>query len=1252
MDRVVNNAWWNRALTIAQLHKAAQDLRLFRYGYHKSGLKADIVESFVEAFNQLPNLEEHVTAFNSQSTSSTLPRNDWYKELIAFLIPIIERTPEQKVESKAPSSARRVIAPPPAGRGLPPRVIAPPPAGRGLPPRVIAPPPAKRAGPSISSLSSSDVKDTPVIQPPPAGRGLPPRVGPSTPAKRPSGPRISSLGQPGGVIEGDSKRLTFTTYDKRIRDFISGNTISIDSKTPFPLGMNSEYQLGFEYGRKHESPVPAHVAREILIRGNTLIKVLPRYIDINLGKAKRWLLLHPNEVKVDKSDDLLFDISYGYYGGIDGPYMLDYFDLTPSQLRAIDLVNDNFMDVYDVSPSLAGMDAISVSEIIAMQNYLSIILSTGKKPDKVPTVVKFPRIELVYDKGVDNKQPGGFPRLILKNDRLTVSTQPYGLGRPVNNILEVDGLPFSVAYNLRNVQLTPRQNRNLAYHLSLYPNLRVVVNPSLQSSYDGNVYKLYTYIENLAQVLYTIFRTDNLDDIRNRLQNTVPANHVGIGPRWRLLRYLEEHPDVAAKLRAPHTGNLPFAIEDYIPSDVWAKIPVEIKEYGVRIPIVPNPYLLLTATSRSQIGAERGVPLTAGQEAKELQALDEILPEWRDATLATRETEFRQMTTAQRWYYLAAMGYGQVSPPPEVDPTDFWLFVLEIVNAGGLGQDEKDARPTHKTFLDEINVFLSTDREVLKGIMRFFKVDEYELLDDTAMKEIIIRGYINPLPISDAARERYTLWKSLNDDKKLMIARYYGIDPSNTAGFISKTNPSPYYEQYVKAIDEKNLDEIIQNLQMRPPAIINRMTYVADSLEDVDLIFNRVDGKYDRDPLDKRFHQEMDAEIIEAIGAIYPYQSRRELIENGIKLVNGAVTFFIPVNRACKNSYDPVTADDTSSLEVFVVAYGTIDNYICLTPAAIALGFSPYGDHGEYVDYRVIREDNTMIKITDEQASWLGDLMNQVLLDNLSGVSEAEIKRIRTALQEGKAGNYSQEVLREIGIREILENIQKVDLAKRAGNEYARTTLAKFQTFKPQLQVKIREFFNEFFYTGMYMRRWRGPPNPFPYNEADTKRSDFDKDLEVVPHLSRMAAILEELRELDFKLEDEKKAVWKTVTVDEKKITRNRQGVVTETKTVPVTKRVHVSEAEDFVRNLRRATMEFRYVDGTEQGIDVMSQGGSESTIQDLIVPVIFGQTAMVMKSCIRVNSTNFLSTANVYLLLFWNYKIPGYDPKLMKYIM
>ncbi len=811
----------------------------------------------------------------------------------------------------------------------------------------------------------------------------------------------------------------------------------------------------------------------------------------------RWLLQDPNRVAIDVNAQLVTLRDNKGYGAVEVHKALKNFTLTTEAITEI----QGLTAVLDLSPAIrTSLDEVTADEWTAINSYLSIIMLTGKPPVTQPTVTSFPTIRLAYDTGKDPKQPGGFPRLVFSNKIVTWSTVPFGLHHRVTPrsllITHIGGVPVDDYALFNNMPWNGERSRKLAYLLALSPG-KFSFGMDGASPYDFPLRNIKGMLPTFPSVMRTLFGTGTQDELLQRLDDTVVPRRLTEGSRWRLFRHLAAHPDVAAKIPDPHTGSLPFAIEDYVPTEVWTQLPLTITRYAGPVITVPNPYTLLTAPTLSRIVRQREVHITRGQEAIELNSLDEIFPEWRAHILSTDTENLLALSQTDVAYFMAARGIQETVLPRSDTIQTVYLVLIALSDAGGIGRDAKEATPLHRPFVQDLFNSIP-DREHTNAVCRAFNVDGYELLTTDQIKDLFIRGYVNPLPLSEDVKARHTLWRSLTQDKQRMLADMYSfpIGSGNAAlAFVNRKSIEPEMEKYIAELSVETIPEIVRALGLCVPAIIDPMLYITAALPTVRGLFSGRKPGFERGPVAEVLRQMTDNEIMRRVGAAYAYRSRQDLITRGAQLLSGATGFFVPNERKC---FNPLTYDfaETKDLSLFMIAYGTLGSYACYGMGELAGGFEPHGE--ETVDGKAVlfsfRIPKPLMSDTD-----IGGYTD------LDPVKAAELKDLVTQLVPDLTGDNRTMAA------QLLDTISAVERSNRGTNDYDKARYNDFLRFPATARETMRDYLMQVFLCGMYMRRWTGPPAKYPLLSSETNRTDFEAQ-SVLPHLEKIQMTMDSMK--------------------------------------------------------------------------------------------------------------------------------------------
>ena len=206
-----------------------------------------------------------------------------------------------------------------------------------------------------------------------------------------------------------------------------------------------------------------------------------------------------------------------------------------------------------------------------------------------------------------------------------------------------------------------------------------------------------------------------------------------------------------------------------------------------------------------------------------------------------------------------------------------------------------------------------------------------------------------------------------------------------------------------------------------------------------------------------------DTELFDTVG-LFPviYQNRRDLILGLDRLLsNPAVAEFLTINRKRTKYHslnlETVSGTDINDESVYMLGFGNALHYHTYELDDLMAAFHTDSVTG-VAAYR--RPDNPNLVFTNDQMQDLEQFLHDFGLRRLPGARDA-------ILLEGR-------------IREINRLV--------TGEAYYFKQVQDQLTALPDDQkTLVREFWRSVFYTGMYMRRWAGPPSPFPLVQSDTE---------------------------------------------------------------------------------------------------------------------------------------------------------------------
>ena len=490
------------------------------------------------------------------------------------------------------------------------------------------------------------------------------------------------------------------------------------------------------------------------------------------------------------------------------------------------------------------------------------------------------------------------------------------------------------------------------------------------------------------------------------------------------------------------------------------------------------------------------------------------------------------------------------------------------------------------------------DTKILR-ILLSMKYPDVKFMDDNHILFVASRGYIVSEVNINKVKERYTLLRKYGPTIMNKLHRLYGFDSSDTSVYdIAREKKNPLEDIIVSFRSDRNEFGRVSTRNTRernrlapqygarigmiiPPDIRDKDTYFWDNVLDYKHVMTRPSNIK---PINKELlsvallndndirlllQNYTDSEIFTYVGLYMPYTSRSNLVDN-INSVRQNRRFFIPTIRNCTNEETITTLEDTIDPAVFIISYGTMFEYFCYDTDDFTENFRDFPIEGTNETVYKFRKPDVLEEdfIPDEMT----DLMN--LLELYPTIPET--REIITNIRNG---------LRKV------RTMTKYDV--RVKNEYNKLP----NTDKPIINRWLKQLFT----TGMYMRRWKGPPHPYPLKSKDTKGPDPDIQVNI------------ELYTLGYYPTDSQ---------------TNKVGGIT----AELSKSGH-----KFVNNIR--AVEYRIRDDIRKPIQ------QARTIGSYLSDVRIGDY------CIRMGSSKFVGTGSYYLYVFFRETMPNFDPDELEYI-
>lgn len=206
--------------------------------------------------------------------------------------------------------------------------------------------------------------------------------------------------------------------------------------------------------------------------------------------------------------------------------------------------------------------------------------------------------------------------------------------------------------------------------------------------------------------------------------------------------------------------------------------------------------------------------------------------------------------------------------------------------------------------------------------------------------------------------QRIAMWKSMGKVRRSMMEDLYSRKCSTSEEFASQPVIHTEMETYIRECTPDTIDEIIRSLGLVVPVRRDPMEYFTSSISHcIPMFLPHKEGSFEH-MTDTQLLRKLDS-----LNVFIGYFHRTTLIWSLTNLVAGVKTFFIPYNRKGINTvtFDGVPITD----DVFTIAYGTLDNYICYTLEELNAGFEPHGVNDQMRIKRVLKLDGSW-----EDVSW------------------------------------------------------------------------------------------------------------------------------------------------------------------------------------------------------------------------------------------------------------------------------------------
>ena len=512
--------------------------------------------------------------------------------------------------------------------------------------------------------------------------------------------------------------------------------------------------------------------------------------------------------------------------------------------------------------------------------------------------------------------------------------------------------------------------------------------------------------------------------------------------------------------------------------------------------------------------------------------------------------------------------------------------------------------PTYLSFRD-YNLVYNTNYIILTILMKNKYGEDAYFLDSEGLKFLATRGYIDPITNIPKIKERYNIIKDYPNSLIYKLSQIYDIEFANdyklNKYIIARTNLHPLesvainFKPILDTQDPENVtSQYSKSIGMIiPPNIQDKPSYFWNNLDKYNKVLTRPITTQPINtellspglisPFDIRIllSNYTDNEIFQYTGAYIPYQSREEIINNVISIRNQD-RFFIPTVRKCSNEETVTTLEETNDMDVFIIAFGNMFEYFCYDLDDILQNFREYDIEGlvepegqdKSFEFRKPEDPNQLFDLSD-----IRSLIRVIeLYENIPDATQA-LERIRD------------------GITRTVSS-----------TEYDRRIMAEFNQLNNTDQKLIKDWLEQLFLTGMYMRRWQGPGSPYPLTESSSQGPDPNDKVN------------QEMTVLGY---------YPLAKISPTQYQPSGVGGITEKMS---------TNARRFVNNLR--AVEYVITDG----VRVPNQ--KTATIGSYLDKIRKGTY------CIRMGSSYFIGTGFYYLRGLFKHIIPNFDPSTLERIV
>lgn len=341
----------------------------------------------------------------------------------------------------------------------------------------------------------------------------------------------------------------------------------------------------------------------------------------------------------------------------------------------------------------------------------------------------------------------------------------------------------------------------------------------------------------------------------------------------------------------------------------------------------------------------------------------------------------------------------------------------------------------------------SNEVVVLSLIACGIQHDVAYLLSPETLKKITETRDLSLAVVEPPVLERYH--KIMASGRSDMILRLFsnrwGVSTLslNIYDVVRLTSDFTPFENIILNLSDYTLTDLAVKLGMIIPLNVELEPYMLNNLPEYAHIF-------DRNPNKKlTLNQMTDMEIVTHTGAFVQFVDRFDLLVKQRSLINGDIRWFAPLQRNSINK-ETTSLVAVTDMSTFMVAYGSLTKYTCYELDELRDSFYITDESAEFRD-----PQNLNRLWSDEEAKQLSQLLDAY--------------PVNTSIFQ-----LQQQIVKVIEQKEINRN---TDTA----------TIKSFNAMPVESKQRITHILEKIYEVGWYMRRWKGPPNPYPVAAKSTK---------------------------------------------------------------------------------------------------------------------------------------------------------------------